>query len=161
MKGAIDSTRSCMKLPMLLVDFMNSKSSQWLTDKRLRLQAISKSKEINVRELADHYGFREDENMDLDTTTRRLTRLSSEYGIVESISRTHLRFLDCIEKILLECGYPHAHESKSSGDADGTESLLHEIHIFRESFKSALQYIERDRHAIQSLTQTVSHTFCS
>jgi hypothetical protein len=137
-KEAAPSARNCMVLPMLFVDFMNSKTAQRLTDKRIRLQAISKSKEINVREIADDYGFREDENMDLDTATRRLTRLSNEYGIVESITKTHMRSLDSIEEILLEQRKLAILGSTSAND-DGIDGLLEDIHTFQESFKSALQ----------------------
>jgi len=140
---------------MVFVDFMSHMTARWLSYNRLSLLAIGKSKEIRVREPKDTQGLVPDSNLDLDTATRKLTFLTDEYSITESISKTQLRFLDLIEGMLKEQRKLSLAEPNAPG-TEGAEIFLDQAYYSRESFKSALQYIERDRQSIQGLMQTVS-----
>ena len=143
---------------MVLVDFMKQSTARWLAYNRLSLLAIANSKEVNVREFEDDRGHPADQKLDLDSATRKLTFLNDEFSITESISKTQLRFLDTIEAMLQE-------QPKSDPvglnplNADISGAFADEIPYLRESFKSALQYIDRDRQNIQGLAQTVRPMF--
>jgi len=132
---------------MVFVDFMGHMTTRWLTYNRLSLLAISNSKEVNIREAQDDRGLRPDINMDLDTATRKLTFMNDEYAITESISKTQLRFLDVIEEMV--------GDSTSGAGGNQLGPFSEEICFLRQTFKSAIQNIERDRHNIQGLAQTV------
>ena len=153
-KAALSFSASPLFLPVVLVDFMKQSSARWLHYNRLSLLAIANSREVNVREIGDDRGLPTDQRLDLDSATRKLTFLNDEFGIIRSICQTQNRFLDTIEELLLE-------ETKLSaaGDhspqADAAAGLLEEIPYLRESFASALQYIDRDMSNIQGLVQTV------
>jgi hypothetical protein len=147
LRGGLHSAKNYMLLPMVFIDFMNHMTSRWLTYNRLSLLGIANAKEINVRETQDDRGFLPELELSLDQATRKLTFLNDEFSITECISKTQLRFLETIEKILLE--------QQSACDAPGVDIFLADLGFYRESFKSALQYIERDRNNINGLAQTV------
>ena len=149
------SVRNPLFLPMVLLDFMKQSTARWLSYNRMSLLAIANSKEINVREYDDDRGFKADQKLDLDAATRKLTFLNDEFSITESISKTHLRFLDVIEEMLLEQKNAQV-APLDDVDTDATNCFLDELSYLRESFKSAIQYVERDRSDIQGLAQTVS-----
>lgn len=142
-------------LPMVLVDFMKQSTARWLAYNRLSLLAIANSKEVNVRELEDDRGHPADQKLDLDSATRKLTFLNDEFSITESISKTQLRFLDVIEEMVHEQQKPEVAQLNLPSDDISGGAFFDEIPYLRESFKSALQYIERDRQNIQGLAQTV------
>lgn len=143
-----------MLLPLVLVDFMSHMTARWLTYNRFSIMGIANSKEMNIREQQDDRGYQQDLKMDLDTATRKLTFLNDEYAITESISKTQLRFLELIEQMVLEMD-DSILSTKGNNNSGLTDLVLEDICFLRQSFISALQSIERDRHTIQGLVQTV------
>jgi len=151
-EAGLRSARNYVFLPIILVDFMNHMTARWLNYNRLSLLAIANSREIKIREPGDDRGLRPDMKLDLDTATRKLTFLNDEYSITESISKTQIRFLDMIENIIIQ---QRKDISNNLAIAEGEDMFSDQITFLRESFKSALQYIERDRKNIEGLAQTV------
>jgi hypothetical protein len=140
-------------LPMTLVDFTYHMIARWLTHNRRVIVAIAKSKEINIAEYGDNRGFKADLDLDLDAATRKLTFLGNDFAFMKSICKTQERFLDAIEEILLE------EQDTTSDDKARKSRELFQGHIIflRESFTSALQYVERDLCSIKSIAQTVRY----
>lgn len=108
---------------------------------------------VNVREVGDDRGLATDQCLDLDSATRKLTFLNDEFSITKSISLTQLRILDVLEELLEQTRVPAG--VGSALQVEAAAGLLEEVPYLRESFKSALQYIERDMSNIQGLAQTV------
>jgi hypothetical protein len=148
-----------MLVPMVFIDFLSHMTVRWLSYNRLSLLAIANSKEIRMREHQDNRGLHSDLALDLDTATRKLTFLTDEFAITESISKTQLRFIDLIEEMLQE-NLKHSTTTDDVSTIERTRNFLDEAYYLRQSFNSALQCIERDKQGIQGLVQTVRFHYC-
>lgn len=154
LSASLEFASNPMLLPMVFIDFLGHMTARWLTYNRLSLLGIAKSREINIREYQDNRGFGNDKNLDLDSASRKLTLMNDEYAIIESISKTQLRFLQLIEKINLERCAVFVGGSELSSLKE-KYSFVEEISFLRQTFNSALQNVDRDRQNIQGLAQTV------